>query len=68
MLKKATTIVCLVMLVFSISSVALVSTGYASSTPWTEATFKCDFTYCGTQNCVVMMLLSCVQGWFVYGA
>lgn len=66
MLKKLTTIACLVMLVLSISSVALVSTSYAGSTPQQAPGFRCNFDYCGTQNCVVMMLVSCVQGWLVY--
>lgn len=66
MLKKLTTIVCLVMLVLSISCVTLVSTGYAGSTPQLASGFRCNFEYCGTQNCVVMMLVTCVQGWLVY--
>jgi len=68
MLKKVTTTICLVMLVLSISSVALVSSSHAGSTPLSAANYKCDFTYCGTQNCVVLMVLSCVQGWYVFGA
>ncbi len=66
MLKKLITIACLVILVLSISSVALVGTGYAGSTPQFAPDFRCNFDYCGTQNCVIMMLVSCVRGWLVY--